>query len=109
MEQLYLVNPKITESKYLVIFGTGAIGKELFAQMLQRNIKVDYFADKNPEICGLELYGIKVIMEDELIGMDCAVIVASSYWKDIVERLNAKGISNVYVDLNRVVHNAVVI
>ncbi len=109
MDQVYVLNPKILESKHLVIFGTGKLGKELFTQMLQRNIKVDYFADRNPEICGLELYGIKVIMEDDLIGMDCAVLIASAYWEDIEKRLREKGIKNLYTDFNKLVQGEIVL
>lgn len=109
MDQVYVLNPKILEKKHLVIFGTGKLGKELFTQMLQRNIKVDYFADRNPEICGLELYGIKVIMEDDLIGMDCAVLIASAYWEDIEKRLREKGIENLYTDFNKVVQGEIVL
>mgnify|MGYP001030470967 FL=1 len=91
-----MINTHLLE-KEIVILGTGERGRRAFYYLLNEKIKINYFADRNKEIIGKHIIGHEVIYEDELIGKNYNVIIASEYWEDIKERLEKKGIDNLFV------------
>lgn len=96
MEKVCMINPRLLE-RDIVILGTGERGKRAFYYLLNEGIKVKYFADRNKEVVGTCMIGHEIIHEDDLIGKDYSVILASIYWEDIKERLEKKGIDNLFV------------
>ena len=101
MEELFSLNSEFDKDKKLVIFGTGLHAKETYAQLIHYGIKPDYFADKNPNLKGVRLFGIEILQEEELENMDCQIVIASTAWQIIEERLNKMGKTDIWVDTSR--------
>jgi hypothetical protein len=100
-KELYVLNQTIDRNQKLVIFGTGKHARELYVELIHYGVKVDYFADRNEELSGIRLFGIEVISEQELGKIECQIIIASSAWKDIMDRLTKIGKREIYVDTAR--------
>jgi len=101
MKDLYVLNSQFDTEKKIVIFGTGQHAKDTYFQLIERGIKPEYFADRKEELIGLKLWGIEIISEESLKGLDCQIIVASTAWREICNRLESNGINQIYVDRNR--------
>ena len=103
MKHLYVLNNQLDVKKRIVIFGTGYHAKDTYLELIKRGIKPDYFADRKPDVIGLKLYGIEIISEESLKDLECQIIVASTAWENIYNRLVRKGIGTerIYVDRNR--------
>lgn len=100
VKELYKLNPEILLSKKKCIFGTGMHAKQTYVDLSQQGIRVDYFVDRVIPERESSFMGIPVINEDEL-NEEVSVIIASTAWKDITERLYQRGITDIYVDLHR--------
>ncbi|MBN7573061.1 hypothetical protein C1H57_00400 [Clostridium sp. 2-1] len=66
----------LRNSNYICIFGVGKFFEEAYEQyFLNRDIKVDYLCDNNPNKWGKEYKGIKCISPDELKKLKNVVVI----------------------------------
>lgn len=88
LKELYQINPEINKAKRICIFGTGMNAAYIYEKMVRQGIRVDFFADKKPQSeYKIQYLNLPVLDEDELPGTDCIVIIASSFWEEIANRL----------------------
>jgi NADH/NAD ratio-sensing transcriptional regulator Rex len=110
MKELFFINEEIKQYKYVVIYGAGGAGQNLLLKLWQLNIKVDCFADYNPNICGTKLLNIPIVHINNLpqnYKKDAAVIVCGTYAFEVKPELEKMGYSNLFVDYGndvRVLH-----
>lgn len=98
VKNVYQLNPEIYTSKKICIFGTGVNAVHTFAKLAEENIYVDFFADRSPQCEKVKvLLNRPVLHEDELAGMECSIIIASVFWREIANRLQKKNISRLFV------------
>ena len=97
LKNLFEVNKEVL-TKPIVIYGAGNTGMDLFVELLNRNIRVDYFCDSSSEKWGIHLMNKKVLSPDELekIKDEYNIIIASIYFEEICTQLEGLGISNVF-------------
>ena len=98
LKELYQINPEINKAKRICIFGTGMNAAYIYEKMVRQGIRVDFFADKKPQSeYKIQYLNLPVLDEDELPGTDCIVIIASSFWEEIANRLINKKIFNLFI------------
>lgn len=98
LNELYQLNTNIGTGKKVCIFGTGIDAKRILTELAEKNIHVDFFADRTPISKKIKnLFDRPVLSEDELINMDCIVIIVSTFWEEISDRLLKKGINNILI------------
>lgn len=95
-DNVFLLNESINQ-KPIVIFGTGINGKRAYFTFLNMGIEIYAFADRNIERAGKRIFGKEILFEDNLIGTDFTVVIASSAWREICGRLEHKGVSRLFV------------
>jgi NADH/NAD ratio-sensing transcriptional regulator Rex len=99
MEELFNLNEKLRKYERIIIYGAGAAGRGVLLKLLQRNIKVEYFADTDPEICGKKYLNIPIVHIDELSESEStAVIVAGAYAFAVAAELEKRGFGNIFYD-----------
>ena len=100
MRALFYVNEDILNYGKIIIYGMGQAGRAVFFKLLQRNIRVECFADTNPDICGTRFMNIPVIHIDSLpaIYKDAAIIVSGRYAFTIAAELEKRGFGHIFYD-----------
>lgn len=100
MESLFFLNEKIKAYDRIIIYGTGRASWEILTKMLQYNVKVECFADSNPDNCGKKIMNIPVFHINELLDMneDAAIIVGGIYIFEIVPELEKLGFKHIFFD-----------
>ena len=101
IKKLYELNPEILTSKKRCIFGTGVHARQTYIDLSIQGIKIDYFADRDVNDAEASFMGVPLINEEKLKELNVSVIVASTFWEDISERLMKQGITDLFVDLHR--------
>lgn len=92
----------IEKGTEICIFGTGKNACQTYIECVQNNLEVRCFVERNDSpAVGRELYCKKIISEREYINSKSKIIIASKYWRDICNRLEKEGVSEVYVDEER--------
>lgn len=94
-KNVFIINPIINEP--IVIFGTGNNAKRAYFTLLDMDREIIGFADRDKELQGKKLFGKAILYEDELQTCNYSVVIASSQWRTILERLEVKGIKNIYI------------
>jgi len=98
IKQMFQLSPEIQKAKTICIFGTGINARYVFLLLAENNIYADFFADKSPQCENVKvLLNRPVLSENELMKMECVVIIASTAWKEISKRLHEKKIYNIFV------------
>ncbi len=100
VKELYVIDKDIKEHNKVCIFGTGKHAEQLLLELSDCGINVECFADRDDVSGGLFL-GKPVISETELIKSEYDVVIASSEWQAIYERLGDSTNLTLYVDKNR--------
>ena len=77
------------------LFGAGYIGQS-FLKQYQGTYKPEKIIDNDRSKWGHDIMGIEIASPDILTKEDM-VIVASMYYLEMVEQLECKGITNIYV------------
>jgi len=98
LEDLFLLNNNIGKYEKIIIYGAGIAGRSLLLELLQRNVKVECFADSNPDRCGERFYNKPVIHIDELLDERerAAVIVSGIYAFEVAAQLERLGFLNIF-------------
>lgn len=98
MTPLFLINQEIKNGNINVIYGAGNTGMDLFVELINRDIYVDYFCDSSPQKWGILLMNKKVLSIDELITLKgkCNIFIASIFFNEINEELERIGFENIY-------------
>lgn len=99
--ELYKLNPKLSTPKKKCIFGTGMHARQTYVDLSAQGVRIDYFVDRKVPDSEASYMGIPLISEEELKGLDASVVIASTAWADISERLMQQGITDLFVDLHR--------
>ena len=100
MQYLFNLNPKFQDNKKIIIFGTGRMGLLTFTVMLQEDIFVTAFCDKNPDLWNLKIMNKPVISPDDLVEMkdNPAVIIAEDDIDSCYSYLQDLGIKDIWID-----------
>lgn len=98
MTPLFLINEDIKNRNINVIYGAGNTGMDLFVELMNRDIYVDYFCDSSPQKWGILLMNKKVLSPDELKALKgkCNIFIASIFFKEINEELERNGFDNIF-------------
>ena len=99
MKELFLINPKIIEFEYKVIYGAGKEGQLLYERLQNDELEITYFADSNPQIQGMRIKGVEVISLEMLKSMNekAAVLLSKGYQEQIYDMLISHGIKNIFL------------
>lgn len=100
MEDLFFVNKNLLAYDKIIIYGSGHTGKNMLFKLLQRNIKVECFADSNPDVSGSRFMNVPIIHIDELNHSreEAAIIVCGLYALPVAEELEKRGFKNLFFD-----------
>jgi FlaA1/EpsC-like NDP-sugar epimerase len=100
LQSLFDINPEFKNKKNIVIFGTGRMGLLTLTVMLQEDIYITAFCDKNSDLWNLKIMNKPVISPDDLIEMkdNSAVIVAEDDIEACYSYLQDLGIKDIWVD-----------
>ena len=100
MKELFYLNEEIFKHEKIIIYGAGVSGKQMLLKLLQRNIKVECFADSDPEKCGTRHLNIPIVHIDDLTSMreTAAVVVCGVHTFSVAGELEKRGFRNLYYD-----------
>ena len=100
MKELFYINNDILKFETVIIYGSSNAGRSMLFKLLQYNIKVECFADSDPERCGVRLFNIPIVHIDELIPMrkTAAIIVSGMYALTVAKELEKLGFMNIFMD-----------
>ena len=99
MKELFHINRDIFNHKKVIIYGAGVSGKQMLLKLLQRNVKVECFADFDPEKCGKKHLNIPIIHIDDLSSCtDAAVIICGIHTFHIASELSERGFKHLFFD-----------
>ncbi len=101
INELYKLNPKFSTPKKKCIFGTGMHARQTYVDLSAQGVRIDYFVDMEVSDSEASYMGLPLISEEKLKELNASVIIASTAWEDISERLTQQGITDLYVDLHR--------
>lgn len=101
IHELYQLNQTVLSDKKKCIFGTGMHASQTFVDLSAQGVMIDFFVDKNVGDSQASYLGLPLIKEEDLKGLDVSVIIASTAWKEIADRLIRRGVTDLYVDLRR--------
>ncbi len=65
-----------------VIFGSGMVGRQLLKMLLNLGGIVECFIDSNPDLCGEEINGVKVMKPQEVFPAGQKVLISSYEYSD---------------------------
>ena len=99
VNNLYGINVKDQANIY--IFGTGSHARQTFVELESCGVKVQGFIDKNLFHDEKRLFNLPIYNENEFKDKTVKIVVASTFWREIVERLEQKGFFHLYVDQRR--------
>jgi NADH/NAD ratio-sensing transcriptional regulator Rex len=103
LEPLFYLNKHLKDFERVIIYGAGAAGKALLMKMLQYNIKVECFADSNPDKAGRKILNIPIrhIKEREVLDMGetAAVVIGGLHIFDVEPELTELGFRHIFQDL----------
>ena len=100
METLFCLNEEILNYNKVIIYGAGVAGRGLLLKLLQRNVKVDCFADSYPDNCGIRYLNIPIVHIDDLTPdrETSAIIVSGRYAVEVAEELEKRGFKHLFLD-----------
>jgi hypothetical protein len=99
MQELFSLNDNLRDFDSVIIYGTGQAARGIFMKLLQRNIKVECYADSYPDNCGVTILGIPVYHIRELSDKtDSAIIVGGVYAFQVAAELKKMGFANIFYD-----------
>ena len=100
MKDLFFINEDIFSFEKVFIYGAGWAGKNMLLKLLQRDIRVECFADYDPEKCGTRLLNIPITHIDELAGMreTAAIIVTGRFAPTVAAQLEKRGWIHIFFD-----------
>ena len=100
MKELFNLNEDIFGYGKIIIYGAGAAGKQMLLKMLQRNVKIECFADSDPEKCGTRHLNIPVVHIDDLAAEReaAAVIVCGVHTFNVAGELEKRGFRHLFYD-----------
>jgi hypothetical protein len=100
LQNLFLLSPEFREKKNIIIFGTGRMGLLALTVMLQEDIYVHAFCDRNPDLWGMKIMNKQVISIDELVKMKntCSVIIAEENPVSCKKYLEELGMEDIWID-----------
>lgn len=101
IKKLYNLHPEFLNEKKKCIYGTGIHAKQTYVDLVLQGIKIDCFADRKSYGSEALYMGLPLVSEKELKGLNACVVIASTAWEDIADRLIQQGITDLYVDLHR--------
>lgn len=79
----------------LVLFGTGDDCLKCLDILRSQGIEPDYFTDNNSSKWGSQLEGKKIISPEELLKLDCQIIISTSdYQEKIISQLREMGLQD---------------
>lgn len=105
MRELFTLNAELLDFSRVIIYGTGQAGRGIFLKLLQRNIKVECFADSYPDNCGAVIFGIPVYHIHELKNKtDSAIIVGGRYAFQVAAELEKMGFEHIFYDFGNEVN-----
>jgi len=108
MQELFSLNKNIRDYESVIIYGAGNAGQTILLKLLQLNVKVECFADSDPEQCGSRFLNIPVIHIDDLeCKQESAVIVGGVYAFSVAQELEKRGFKHLFYDYGndvRIVH-----
>lgn len=89
-------------SKKLVLFGAGVYAKMYKSLLDYLQIPFAYYTDNDSSKFGTELYGKKVISPQELVALDCQILISCTHGEQIKQQLADMGISNKLIYLESI-------
>lgn len=98
VSKLYHVNRKL-KSTSTYIYGTGAHAKSTYLELFNQGVEVVGFLDQSVE--GEKSLLGKIVISEKNISRKSVIIIASTAWKDIYDRLKILGFCNLFVDIDR--------
>jgi NADH/NAD ratio-sensing transcriptional regulator Rex len=99
MRELFRLNEDIRDFERVILYGGAAAGKAVFLRLLQHNIKVNCFADSDPEKCGQKHLNIPIVHIDELADWtDAAVVVCGAHAFTVAKELKKRGFRHLFYD-----------
>lgn len=101
IQELYQLNQALLSDKKKCILGTGMHASQTFVDLSVQGVTIDFFVDKSIKDSQASYLGLPLIREEDLKGLDVSVIIASTAWKEIADRLIRQGVTDLYVDLRR--------
>ena len=85
--------------KKIVLFGAGVYAKKYKSLLEFLEMEFDYFSDNDSGKYGTVLYGKKVIPPQELMEMDCSIIISCTHGVQIKQQLEEMGIADKLLDI----------
>jgi hypothetical protein len=100
MKPLFNLNEEIRDFDEVIIYGSGAAGRGIFQKLLQRNVKVYCFADRNPDNCDKSILNtpVKNIIDLTDKFETAAFIVGGLYMREVSQELLKMGVKNLFFD-----------
>lgn len=106
MEKLFHLNNNILHYDKIIIFGVGMAGHAMLLKLIQHDIKVECFADSDPEKCCKKHLNIPIIHINKLID-ECeraAVIVSGRFAFTTAKELLKLGFQHIFYDFGNEVN-----
>lgn len=85
--------------KKLVLFGAGVYAKKYLSLLEFLDIEFDYFTDNNKCLHGDKLFEKEVISPEQLIHLDCEIIISCTHTEAIKMQLKEMGIIHKLIDI----------
>ena len=108
MHELFFLNESIRNFVSVIIYGAGNAGQTILLKLLQQNVKVECFADSDPDKCEGKFLNIPIIHIDRLQDKhELAVIVGGVYAFTVAKELEKRGFRHIFYDYGndvRIVH-----
>lgn len=100
MKELFCLNNDVLSFDKIIIYGAGMAGSNLLLKLLQHNIKVECFADSDPEKCGKRYLNIPIVHINELTAERerSAMIVSGTYAFTVAAELDKLGFQHIFYD-----------
>jgi len=98
LKDLFNISSELLNSNQpIVIYGAGNTGLDCMAELMNRNVRIDFFCDSNESKTGIYILNKRVLSLGELRKMkDCNIIIASMFYHEIEEQLLKEGFYNLY-------------
>lgn len=78
----------------LALFGAGHHTTNYIRLLAFFDCRVDLIADNDPVKKGSVFCGIPVMGAEEIISVDCRILISCTYWKEIIKQLEDMGIAD---------------
>lgn len=87
-----------------VLFGAGVYAKKYKSLLDFLEMPFEFFTDNDPSKWGTELYGKPVIAPNELVNLDCQIVISCTHGEQITRQLEEMGLGERLLSLEMLYH-----